>query len=90
MNNDDRLQIFTNYLDGSIQGYGYDGQWFDTHETMLADVLKDFAEPKNLVVGMRYVWGTAEKQKELSPLYGQDLIDDLTAWLTEIGVYNGN
>lgn len=90
MNDDQRLQVFTLHLDDSMTGYGYDGVWFNTHDDALANVLGDFTEPKQGVVGMRLVWGNAEEIKEIKPLYGQELIDAITAWLTELGVYNGN
>lgn len=104
MQNTEKLQIFAQYLDGSMQSWGYDGKWFGKYDDMLADVAKDFpsnfAETYKNVVGLLFVWGEGlplgeelenVPTKELSPVYGEELVQAVSEWLTEIGVYqNGN
>jgi len=104
MQNTEKLQIFAKYLDGSMQSWGYDGVWFDKYNDMLADIAKDFpshfAETYKNVVGLLLVWGEGlpigdelknVPTKELEPVYGDELLQVVSEWLTEIGVLqNGN
>ena len=95
MKNDDKLQIYVYYPDGSIQGYGYDGKWFETIEAMLDNVLGDFPEVQENIDKMLFVWGTGlplgdelkdKPTKTLDPVFGDELIEALTAWLKKVGV----
>jgi hypothetical protein len=104
MKDTEKLQIYVTYKNGSTQAWGYDGKHFDSIAKVIADVQRDFPADfptvyKN-VYTMFFVWGEGlplDDQlkdlptKELQPVYGQELVDTLTTWLTELGVLeNGN
>lgn len=96
MDNDSRLQILVNYLDGSGQIWGYDGKWFADFDAVFADVARDFPtdffEQYKNVVSMRLGWNNGEQVKNLpSPICGEELIQAVSGWLVELGVIeNGN
>lgn len=104
MKDTEKLQIYVTYKNGSLQSWGYDGKHFDNLERVIADVQKDFPADFPTVykdiTSMIFVWGEGiplddqlkdEPTKELEPVYGQELVDTLTAWLAELGVLtNGN
>lgn len=95
MDNKNRLQIIAYYFNGNVQSWGYDGQWFNDYDAVLADVANDFPDdfPERYqgVVGMRLDWNNDQTTIAIKPVYGEELIAKLTEWLTELGVYqNGN
>lgn len=104
MQDTEKLQIYVTYKDGSMQSWGYDGKHFDTYPEMLASVARDFhdnfTDTYTDIEAMLFVWGEGlplgdelkdVPTKELDPVYGQPLIDELTSWLLELGVQvNGN
>lgn len=99
MKDTEKLQIYANYKDGSMQSWGYDGKHFTSYPTLLADVARDFpddfpAKYKD-VVSLLLVWGEGlplddqlkdVPTKELEPVYGHQLVDTVATWLTELGV----
>ena len=104
MKDTEKLQIYVNYADGSMQSWGYDGKHFNNYPTLLADVARDFPldfpDHYKGVESMLFVWGEGlplddqlkdVPTKELQPTYGQKLVDAVATWLAELGVLeNGN
>lgn len=95
MKEDEKLQIYVTYENGSMQSWGYDGQYFPTVSAMLQNALGDFpAVPKN-TKSMLLVWGEGlplgdelknTPTKELEPTCGPALIEEVAKWLADIGV----
>lgn len=90
MKNNQRIQIIEVNLDGSMKGYGYDGEWFNTFDDALSNMSLDFTEAHEGVVELRFVWGNADSIKQVPAMHGEELIEAVSEWLIEIGVLHGN